>query len=403
MRASWVTRFSFKFYVIFILISLLGSLFFNYKELELFTLFLVVLYVLQFLVGTRLGSTWKPKKILNLQVDSDVLLKFLLVFCTISVLLGWFYIIKNYGSIATIFASSLAFRQETIGDGVQLVPVYISYSACFVYVGLVVSLSRFHYYGQRKDIVRALYFGVLIVLLDFQSFGRIGMLYSIFIIIGYVLLFKVAISIKKIIIPGIAALSIFMLPRWFRGGNSLEGMSDEYADALKVSIPGLFSPFLAIYAYYFSGIYALNEYLKKTNIVFYEGKRNFSSLINLYNRLFSLEDTSHRLIIQGDNVQIPYDTNIFTIIGECYMDFGIFGVFILPLFFGFCIGLLFKYEGLYADALKLIMIGWIFYTPIYNAFSFGGFLFPFMFLIFLTCTVKNEKNMLVKKCKHLEK
>ena len=119
--------------------------------------------------------------------------------------------------------------------------------------------------------------------------------------------------------------------------------------------------------------------------------------MNLFNRFFSEGEVSHRLVIIGDLVYVPFDTNIFTIIGEIYMDFGIIGIIILPFVFGSIVGFLFKYHGIYADALKMILFAWLFYTPIYNAFSFGGFLISFVFtaiLVLITDSnieINNEK------------
>ncbi len=72
------------------------------------------------------------------------------------------------------------------------------------------------------------------------------------------------------------------------------------------------------------------------------------------------------------------------------MDFGIIGIIILPFVFGTIVSYLFKYHGIYADALKIILLAWLFYTPIYNAFSFGGFLIAFVFTATLVLITDND-------------
>ena len=79
------------------------------------------------------------------------------------------------------------------------------------------------------------------------------------------------------------------------------------------------------------------------------------------------------------------------------MDFGEIGLVLLPIFFGSCIGFFFKYRGVYADALKLVFVAWIFYNPIYNLFSFGGFMLAYIFLAFLTLNTMPDNYRFSKK------
>ena len=92
----------------------------------------------------------------------------------------------------------------------------------------------------------------------------------------------------------------------------------------------------------------------------------------------------HRVTIIAKNAHVPFETNIYTIIGESYMDFGMLGIIVLSIFYGINLGYLFKYKGFYAESLKLALLAWLFYTPLYNVFSFGAYLLTFLFLVFLT-------------------
>lgn len=390
MSQNWIVGFSIKFYGAFILLSLLGNFIIHYNSLHIYTILCISIYVYTFVLGTTLGSSTPAVKLSNIRVSPYRLIKWLLIISVIAVVLGWLALIRYYGSLTEIFLHAFDVRTETIGDGVQLVPTYITYPGSLVYAAFAIAAVSFHYYKDKSFIKKALILGVVIVLTDLQAFGRIGILFAIFIIGGYVLLFLKNFNFRKLILPTSLLLVILMLPRWIRGGSSFEGIGDRYTQYTTFPIPEFFAPFLSIYAYYFSGIYALNEILIQDCSDFAFGQRNFASILNFLNRVFTDGDISHRLVIIGDLVYVPFDTNIFTIIGEIYMDFGLLGLVLLPLFFGYCIGYLFKYSGLYADALKLVLIAWIFYTPIYNAFSFGGFLISFAFLVFLTIFAESD-------------
>lgn len=388
MNTTWIRKFSILFYLVFFVISILGYVIFKFNDISVYTILLYYLYIQFFILGICIGSSFVPIKVFHFRLNSKNLIKFMLPITVVAVVLGWVYMMKHYGSIAYIVAHSYDVRNETIGDGIQLIPTYVSYLSSFANAGLVLSISRFYHYREKQDILFTVAFSFLIFLVDLQSFGRVGILYIIFVLVGCVRLFRIKINLRKLLFYGIILLIILMLPRWLRGGSSLEGVADTYTPYLRYKLPSFCDPFISLYSYYFSGLYAFNELVTNqiSDMQFWLGSRNFSSLINLFNRLFGDAVEFQRITIIAKPVYIPYSINIYTILGEAYMDFGEIGLILLPLFFGTCIGFFFKYSGVYADALKLVFVAWIFYNPIYNLFSFGGFMFAYMFLAFLTLT-----------------
>lgn len=382
MTAKWISRFSIWFYFGFFVVSLLGYTIFRFNGISVFTILLYFVYVIFFLLGISIGSQLQKIKILKLTIKTETVIKVLLPVAAISVVTGWLYMIRYYGDIPTIISHAFNIREETIGNGIQIIPTYVSYLSSFGNAGFVLSVARYCNLQERKDLYYSISFGLLILLLDLQSFGRVGILFVIFVIIGCILLFRIKIKFRKLLIYGVALLIILMLPRWIRGGSSLEGVSSEYSPYLLFKLPSYLDSFVSLYAYYFSGIFSFDELLNK-DIPLWFGERNFSSLINLFNRFLG-ESAEQRITIIAPPVYIPYKHNIYMILGEAYMDFGLLGLVILPIFFGLCIGYLFRYKGIYADALKLVLIGWIFYTPIYNLFSFGSFMLAYIVLVFLT-------------------
>ena len=383
MKRFWITQFSIKFYALFILISLLGNLIINYNSLCVYTVICILFYISTFVIGTICGEGLQVVKFGKLHISPDKLTRNLLYLSIIAVLLGWFYLIRYYGDLSSIFLHAFDIREETIGDGIQIVPIFITYPGSLVYSAFAITIALYHYKRERKLLYRAILLGIVIVLTDLQAFGRIGILFGIFMIGAYCILFIKKIKFRKLFIPSSFLLLILMLPRWIRGGSSFEGIGDRYSKFTTFVVPEMLAPFLSIFAYYFSGIYALNELLIKDVAEYAYGQRNFASIINFLSRILSDGSTQNRIVIIGDFVYVPFDTNIFTIIGELYMDFGLLGILTVPFFFGIVIGYLFKYKGIYADSIKIILLAWLFYTPIYNAFSFGGFLISFLFTAFL--------------------
>ena len=386
----WITRFSLKFYIIYLIISLMGVLILRYNDVSAITIICYFTYVFFFCIGTIIGSGLPMIKLKILKLSPISLANFLLPLSAISVLLGWLFLIRYYGSLANIMASAYAVRVETIGDGIQVTPTLINYLSSFTAFGFSLSLIIYYDTKIRKYLYYVIMFGILIIISDLQTFGRIGMLFAIFILFGYVFLLIRRIPWRKLAFSSILLFLILMVPWIIRKGNSLEGAGDKFSSYMQFSIPDILTPLVSAYTYYFSSIYALNDLLGKTFISYFEGQRNFSSFINLYNRIFLDETHYHRVVIIADSVDIPFETNIYSIIGEAYMDFGYIGLIFLPLFWGVNFGYFFKYKGFYANILKMVMLAWLFYTPIYNAFSFGGFLLTFIVAVFCVIFVKEK-------------
>ena len=384
VSSFWITRFSFVFYLAFLLLSLLGSVFIKYNSIGITTLLIYVLYVAMFLYGTTIGRTLPTIKIGMLKTSPKLLVTIIFPISLLSIVLSWYYMITHYGRLEYIFEHAFGVRSETIGDGEQLVPVYLSYAKAFVFSGFSITLMLFHYSKRKIYIFLSLCFGVFAFLSDLMNFGRVGTLYIIFMILSYILLFVREINYRKTFFYSFLMGVILMLPKWIRSGNSFSGTHDSFQRYLKFPLPELLSPFIQIYYYYFSGLYALDELLCSYNNTLFYGERTFAALINLSTRIINPDGIHHRVTIIAKDAHVPFETNIYSIIGESYMDFGMLGIVFCALFYGLNLGYFFKYKGFYADALKLVLLAWLFYTPLYNVFSFGAYLLTFMFLLFLT-------------------
>lgn len=356
-------------------------------QIETFIVYFVFTSAL--ILGIIWGGTIPLINIKNsVQINPKSLLRSLLIISSSCIIIGWCLIIKHYGSLFYIITHSFDIRNETIGDGLQIIPTFISYLSSFCYVGFPISLAMYYSYKEKVFIGYAFAFFFVIILGDLQAFGRIGILFAIFILVSYYIECIHKLPSLKTVLSVFILLVILMLPRYLRGGNSLENVGSRYRPFLLIDVSPFFESFLSVYAYYFSGIFALNNLLF-TDIDYQGGQRNFSALINLLNRIIPLND--NRITIIADFTYIPYDTNIYSIIGEMWMDGGLLFIIIFSILFGSIIGWLYKYNGSFALALKFILITWILETPIYNVFSFGNFLLAFLFVSYITIFCNDSK------------
>jgi len=178
-----------------------------------------------------------------------------------------------------------------------------------------------------------------------------------------------------------------MLPRLIRGGfDNFSATVKEYLPFLKIKFAPVFFGMLSIIIYYFSSLYALSQLVNK-QVEFLFGEKNFAPLLNLIRRLLPFLRLNRINLIE-EPARIPFNHNIYSIVGDIYMDFGFLGLIFVPFLFGLLIGSIFKRNGIIADSLKAFFIAWLLFTPIYNVFSFGAFFFSFAFLMILLIFVK---------------
>lgn len=389
MKLTKLSQLLIIFYLAFFIISLLGNFIIDFRKISLITYIIFFGGIITLIIGSNLGSKF-PLFIIKYKININInkLLVSLLIISFFCTMLGWVYMIKYYGSLAYIFQHGTMIRDETIGNGIQLKPVLISYLSSLNIIGLPLSLSAFKNSKKKKYIIYGLLFFIITIIGDLQTFGRIGILFSIFIIISFFLLNIKNIPIFKVTMLGITLLIILMIPKFIRAGNSLSDIGYRYHNYYVFDIPNEVESLVSIYAYYFSGLYAL-DYLLDKEIKYEYGLRNLSAIYNLSNRIFKFKEGRNDII--AETAYVPFDTNIYTIIGEFYMDGGITSIIFFSLSIGFLFGYLFRYKGQMAFSLKLVIIAWILESPIYNIFSFGAFFLSFILLIGFTFFTEDKK------------
>ena len=384
-----IDNFIILFYTIYLVIALFGYTFINYIQINISTLFIYFIYVLFLYFGAFIGIRLKigplfPRR--SVKINDSFVRKFLIMFGVVTLLI-WLKFINEYGSIEAIIANAYNIRENTIGESESIIPLWLTYLSSIEYAFFAILLILFH--RTKKHLGAIIYMFVIIILSDLQTFGRLGILFSIFSVIGWVIYTRKKILTFKNFIFTFLLYNLLMLPRLIRGGfDNFSGTIDNYAAYFTVKISPYFYGFISIYIYYFSSIFSFNQ-LFSVDIDHLYGFKNFAPLINILGRLFPFLSIQRVQLIEP-MAQIPFEYNIYSILGDIYIDFGFIGFFFLPVFFGFIIGCIFRINGFFIDALKILMFAWIFYSPIYNCFSFGSFFISFFFLVVLSVFFKES-------------
>jgi hypothetical protein len=71
-------------------------------------------------------------------------------------------------------------------------------------------------------------------------------------------------------------------------------------------------------------------------------------------------------------VFVPYQTNIFGVQWDFFLDYSIAGLGIMPFLWGLLSGRLVKYNNPYSLAASILLVAGYLYWPIFNVFTFGA-------------------------------
>jgi len=371
------------FYFGFVFISMLGFLFFNNIPFTFHAFFVFTLFFIFLIAGVELGKSLNFGRLKKINFSKFETFLIIIILLQTFVILGvWNIIIDRYGSLSNILSEADKIRRESIGQTESPVPVWMTYFAGTIQFSFASSLIFIEYSTKKsKYVLLSVYTFLLVLLLDLTTFGRIGTLYSFFTIIGYTLIFrKQVFTLKRISLVTIVILLV-LLPRYIRGDyDAFASTVDVLSPYLKNDFHPIVLSMLTFYMYYFSSIFAMSVYYELPTEPLLYGERTFTPFYNVISRFFIEDD---RIVLIDKIVYVPYPVNIYSIVKDMTVDFGYLGMTIVAFFFGIVLGNIFRTQnkGIFWDALKIFMFGWIFYIPIYNAFSFGGFLLSFIALM----------------------
>ncbi|MEJ5316224.1 MAG: O-antigen polymerase [Tenuifilum sp.] len=377
-----ILKFVFYFYILYFLFTLAGSNIIDYNDISFKVILIYSTYVFFLLLGISIGLK-TPRLILKQKIiiNNIELLSFLLVLFSFSLTIYKLSTVVEYaGSIKKVIETADDIRWKFIKREINLYPLLAGYLTGIQHFSfalmLVLYISR-----KRKIYMFLAVFSFITAILDsFIMFGRVSILFNIFLLTAILLINNVKIiNIRNVFII-LILIYLLNLPRLIRG--SFDNFSATLNKIpIKFHIPNIFNIFLVVFVYYFSSLYALDAYLKEDHQLTF-GKQLFLPIYNILGRIFGFQTAS----LYEVPVYIPFKYNVYTIIKYLIEDFSYLGLVFIPIFYGIVIGNVFKYKTLEFIVLQMFFITWIFFTPIYNIFSFGSYfvalLFSFFFAVF---------------------
>ena len=390
--------------IIYLLASLvLGQLLIDYTPVSFFSILCFFSCLLLFVVGCWLGEKTqfaiRPVLTVNLASFMKVITWLSFVFMLIS----WWYNLRYWGGIGYIVSHAMQIRNSVIGGNSDFIPGWLGYISSLSYLAFLAGMFLF-VNGIKRKKNRVVFFCYLLVniisilLQDLLSFGRIGLVFTFFSIIAFMLIF---LPLRKIIntrnfIVLLMALVLVNAPRIIRGGGDMFMASlSEKASSINIPLNPYNAGLVINFIYYFSSPYAFDYWLKNTDGSERSyGERTFTPVFNVMSKVFA-SDKRPQLI--DDNAWVPFRHNIFSVAKDYYMDFGTVGLIIIPFALGFSGGRqsMLSRRGIVQGKvnyinlmLSVFMLACFIYAPLYNVFSFGKFLIPWIFMYFCSFLIQ---------------
>ncbi|AXH32706.1 hypothetical protein CGC45_01795 [Francisella opportunistica] len=219
-------------------------------------------------------------------------------------------------------------------------------------------------------------FRLLIILLSIISLGILStsrsffIILSIFILLNYVLTY--GIKLKYILVCFIFILAIFFIIPYFTGKN--------YSiDSFMIYLLG--------------GIHALDKIINGVvPDLSYHGYYSFSFIAAIFSK-FGLSDPRPLL----DYIYVPAPTNVYTMLGVYFLDFGYYGSLIVISLIGFISGIIDKNYELHKTPRSVYLKSWNL-TVLSLSFFYDYYTCSTIFIVLLcfSTLVNNKENMCVE-------
>lgn len=381
------------FYAAYTVMALLGNVVIEYIPISPKAWFVAITYAASISVGAFLGYALHYPRVRFLPlITSKTYQRVGLVVAMAGIAVGWGYMIARYGSLGYIFSHAGAIRAANIGgrSGQDLSPAIYGYMGGLAYGVLAVSLARYAHYRKRWDLLLIASTFLLIVISDMRTFGRNGIVFAIFCIVAFAVVYRIRIFSLRNVVLVLCLFVILSAPRLIRGSfDNFSGTVGVVAGALRVPIPSSLNSVLSAYIYYFSAPYAFADYVATGGMEepLTYGLRSFTPVVRLFNRLAGNPYVS----TIDPMANVPFQYNIYSVVKDLYQDFGLIGMTLAPLLAGVFFGIWFRWKGVFHDALKMMVIGWIFFSPLYNIFSFGAPMIGFATVLAATFLWKDDR------------
>jgi len=324
----------------------------NYTGISLFTWEVILYAYITFVLGvftvfvarTNFGKTNKYFQVKSglpalFFLDGKILKTIILLFAflgLVNAIQHWYILIEKFGNIQTVLVkANLVYRLRTDGEIKGVIPyLYISSYVAVVLAGIYTAF-------KNKITFTAVFPFIAIIIKEFASFGRAGILIGFLQFIISFFLFKYYISAledsKKVIITKRnAVVSFVVMIILFVGGATLvksfrgtyETFKASTSSLKQFSGGALISP--SIYLYASAHIGVLSKYFEKDSERAMIGE---NSLQPIYNLLSKFNVVEHPSFFQK-GYWIPMWSNTGTYLREIHADFGDFGLLTFPYILG---------------------------------------------------------------------
>jgi oligosaccharide repeat unit polymerase len=246
---------------------------------------------------------------------------------------NWYILYKMFGNLGAIFLSAnTVYRGRVDGKIEGLLPYYHAFAT----VGIC--LAGLYTAYKNKITLAAIIPLFAAILKSLAMFGRIGMLAALIQFFTSYILAKqflshnpIKIKVKfKSVVAVIVVLALIVgaasVVKSFRGVyERYRGASPELY-ALRTN--PFFSP--SVYLYLSGNIGVLNKYLEEGKEKTVVGENTFAAFFNLFEKFGITERVPYDL----RGYHIPMWTNTGTYLRDLHLDYGVFGIFLVPYLLG---------------------------------------------------------------------
>lgn len=383
-------KFISSYYFLYSILVLISNVFFIWPTISYFTVLIISLYYFFFFLGLISGSYINRPIEISHSYSVNNFIKYFPFAMMLGPIAIWLILIKEYGGLAVIFTIGNAIRYDQIGQDTGIFPPILTYFNSIVYASFAIYLSL--YLKNRSFVVLrgVILLFISIFLIDLSLFGRIGMIYSLFMLIGFIYFLKKElnqqnkrVSKKKIILYSSILLILTISPRIIRSTEiNQEPLNEYYNDnALRFPLP-IYLQQVDQIVYTMVGPYYALDYKLGKDFEYGFGKANFTPVYRFLVRVGLINYNGYYNRIDENAINLSREFNVYSIIWDAYYDFGILGVIILPFIIGLYFAVLFKTKGLYHTAEKIYLTGWLGFSIFFNAFAFGNFMISWLLIVF---------------------
>ncbi len=204
----------------------------------------------------------------------------------------------------------------------------LGYIIALSHLTVFISFYETHRYNNKKYIF---YLGIIVALLyQFFTMSRLGIINLIVGLIGIDSVWSGRLRLKPILIGSVALLTFFAIPAILlsKGGNLGAGIGENLTGVLK-----------SFQVYTLGGLVALDSVVNSPSIfinAYIPTVRFFYSVANMFGANIYFP------AVNMQNVFTPQPTNVYTIYSSYFLDFGWWGIIIIPFIIGFLSVLIYK-------------------------------------------------------------